>query len=188
MYLIFDTETTGLDPKKAQLLSLGAVEVHQETIRVDRSLELTAFAPHTEIRDQVAIHGITRQDLRQGVDEVEMMKHWFGFIGNAVLVAHHTAFDLAMLNQISQKLFRIKHKNISLDTAHLARRLEHGTTLPEYIKAEDYSLDRLCERYAILPEDRHTAAGDALITAQLLLKLLAKARKSSINTYGELIR
>lgn len=187
-FVVFDTETSGLEPQKAHLLSLGAVAVQHDSILVEESLEVTAYAPSTEISDHVAIHGITRRELESGVDEQEILRSWLSFIGNAVLVAHHAAFDLTIVNHLSKKHFGIKHKNEIIDTAHLAKRLEHGTRLNEYIRHEDYSLDLLCERYDIRPDDRHTAAGDAYITAKLLLKLLSQARKAGIKTYGALLR
>lgn len=187
-FVVFDTETSGLDPQKAQLLSLGAVKVRQRSVLVEQSLEMTVFAPTSDIQDNVAIHGITQRELRDGLGEETILQHWLAFIGNAVLVAHHAAFDLAMMNQLCRKYYGIRLKNTVLDTAHLAKRLEHGTQLQEYIRPEDYSLDKLCERYGISPDDRHTAAGDAFITAQLLLKLLAYARKKGIRSYGELLR
>jgi len=187
-FVVLDTETNGMDPARAKLLSLGAVVVQDTSILPSQSLEFTAYAPSVEVSEQVAIHGITRRSLQYGLKEEMILQQWLDFIGNAVLVAHHAAFDLAILNRICQAHFDFKLKNPVLDTAHLAKRLEHGTQLKEYIRPEDYSLDRLCERYSIRPDDRHTAAGDAYITAQLLLKLLAKARKSGIRTYSELMR
>jgi DNA polymerase III subunit epsilon len=186
-FVVFDTETSGLEPKKARLLALGAVVVQHNSLPVQESLEVTAYTPSTEISDHVAIHGITRRALESGMDEKEILRSWFSFIGNAVLVAHHAAFDLAMINQLSKKHFGIKLNNETIDTAHLAKRLEQGTQLNEYIRHEDYSLDRLCERYNIRPHDRHTAAGDAYITAKLLLKLLSKAKKAGIRTCGALL-
>ena len=187
-FVVFDTETSGLDPHKAHLLSLGAVAVHQQSILIGHSLEMTAFAPGSEIQDNVAIHGITRRELQEGADEAVILEKWLSFIGNSILVAHHVAFDLAIMNRLCKRYYGIKIKNTVLDTAHLARRLEQGTQLDEYIKPEEYSLDLLCERYGIRPDDRHTAAGDAYITAQLLLKLLAQARKKGIRTYSDLLR
>lgn len=58
---------------------------------------------------------------------------------------------------------------------------------PHAIASQDYSLDKLCERYGISLDDRHTAAGDALLTAQLLIKLLKVADKKGIKTFGDLM-
>jgi DNA polymerase III subunit epsilon len=58
---------------------------------------------------------------------------------------------------------------------------------PRTVVNEAYSLDRLCEKYQIELDDRHTAPGDAFLTAQLLLKLLKLAEKKGIKTFGELI-
>jgi DNA polymerase-3 subunit epsilon len=72
---------------------------------------------------------------------------------------------------------------------NLAIRLEHGPHADRtQIKREDYTLDALCARYGIIPEDRHTAAGDAFLTAQVLLKLLALAKQKGIKDFGQLMR
>jgi len=187
-FVVFDTETSGLDPKQARLLSLGAVVVQGGTLHVHQSLEMTAYAPQTKVHEHVAIHGLTQRELQAGESEAYILENWLAFIRRAVLVAHHAAFDMAVMNRLCKQHYGIKLKNQTLDTAYLAKRLEHGTQLNEYIRPEEYSLDLLCERYDIRPDDRHTAAGDAFITAKLLLKLLAKARQSGITTLGELVR
>jgi DNA polymerase-3 subunit epsilon len=62
--------------------------------------------------------------------------------------------------------------NRCIDTAHLAIRCDHPGPSAEMISYASYSLDALAQRFQIRSSDRHTAWGDSLITAQLLLKLL----------------
>ena len=82
-----------------------------------------------------------------------------------------------------------KIPNPMIDTMSLAIRLEHGPHADRnQVNPEHYGLDALCDRYGILAEDRHTAAGDAFLTAQLFLKLLKLAASKGIQNYGELIR
>ncbi|MFP4091832.1 MAG: PolC-type DNA polymerase III [Cyclobacteriaceae bacterium] len=187
-FVVIDTETNGLDPKKAELLSFGGIGVQASGIRVADSLEMTALAPEALLSEDVAVHGLMRKDVQQGLASDQLVKKLISFIDRSVLVAHHAAFDLAILNATIKKHYHFKIKNPVLDTAYLAKRLEHGVALNEFVKAEDYSLDKLCERYGIAKDDRHTAAGDALITAELLLVLLSQAQKSGIHTFSELLK
>ena len=58
--------------------------------------------------------------------------------------------------------------------------------LPENTRIEGFSLDHLCQRFGVVPHDRHTAAGDAFITAQVFQRLLRLARKAGRDTLGAL--
>ena len=92
------------------------------------------------------------------------------FIGDSVLVAHHIAFDAAMINQLL-KCFKLpKLKNKLIDTADIYRMQLGKGQLP-------VSLDTLCSELHVPAHDRHTALGDAVITAQIFQKLIAKIRK-----------
>jgi DNA polymerase-3 subunit epsilon len=103
-------------------------------------------------------------------------------------VGHHIGFDLEILKNFLKPFGITQLKNPVIDTYHLAVRLEHGP-LHELssIRKEEYSLDALCKRYHLSLDDRHTAAGDAFLTAQLFLKLLAKAQSKGINTFQSLL-
>jgi DNA polymerase III subunit epsilon len=111
------------------------------------------------------------------------------YFGNSVLVAHHIGFDLEMIQKACKPFGMEKLPNPKIDTMSLAIRLELGPHANRsQINPQQYSLDALCERYQIRTEDRHTAAGDAFLTAQLFLKLLRLASAKGINNFGQLIR
>lgn len=76
--------------------------------------------------------------------------------------------------------------NRCIDTARMAVRLEHPNKNPEEINWKEYSLDALCDRYNIRRTARHTAAGDAYITAQLFLKLLSRIDEKQTMTMASL--
>lgn len=189
-FVVFDTETTGLNPKKDLWLSLGAVVVQKRSIWVDRSLEFTLQHQDIDISEQVAIHGITQNFLAEGILEVDVLEHWLSFIENSVLVAHHATFDQQIINEALRRHFgqyKVRLRNPVLDTAQLAQRLDRFNTIPEAQNPAHYGLDHLCQRFGIALNDRHTAAGDALLTAQLLLKLLVQAEQRGIRTHRQLL-
>ncbi|MCB0644764.1 MAG: hypothetical protein KDC44_24130, partial [Phaeodactylibacter sp.] len=77
-------------------------------------------------------------------------------------------------------------QNRLVDTRDLAIRVEH-VIKPDIVKPGNYTLDSLCRRYQIPMSDRHTAAGDAYITAILLLKMLHRLKKRGIANFGQLL-
>ncbi|MCL7762877.1 3'-5' exonuclease [Polaribacter sp. Z014] len=171
-FVIFDTETTGLDIKKDRILSIGTIAVIDKTIKVSDNLEcyLTQDLFNTET---VKIHGILKQGTIHKVTEQEGIIQFLEHIKNAVLVAHHAAFDVAMINQALKRLNLPKLKNKVLDTGHLFVKSKLDTS------KKHFSLDELSLRFNIPQHDRHTASGDAFITAILFVKLLCVLKKKN---------
>jgi DNA polymerase-3 subunit epsilon len=184
-FLVLDTETTGLDTKKDQIISYGAVQVVHNRIRIATSREFY-LKPKFRNREAIKVHGLVQE--RPFVSREVLVRSFLEDAANKVLVGHHLGFDLAMLEKAGRSLGLGKIKNPGLDTYDLAVRLDLGRYYdPRAISGRDYSLDRLCERYGIGLDDRHTAAGDAFLTAQLLIKLLKLAAVKGIRSYGELM-
>jgi DNA polymerase III subunit epsilon len=168
-YVIFDTETTGLHPGSDVILSLGAVTVVNNHILVNEALELflkqDKFTPET-----VPIHGILQEGNIEKVVEAEAVIRFVEFIKDAVLVGHHIAFDVAMINQALKRLGAGKLKNEKMDTDALYRKWKG------WQDDQHTGLDELCKVFKIPKEDRHTALGDAYITAIVFLKLKQKLK------------
>jgi DNA polymerase-3 subunit epsilon len=184
-FVVFDTETTGLDTSKDYILSLAAITVQENQIVVNDRLELFIQQAYEARRASVVVHGILPGNAESAKQELEAIKAFLEFIGNAVLVAHHASFDIAMVNRALQRAVGRKLKNKVLDTAVLARRLTDGASL---VNKDYFSLDSLCKLYQIPASDRHTAPGDTFITAILLLKLLARLKKRGVQKLGSLLK
>lgn len=175
-FVVFDTETTGINPRKDRILSLGAFEILGNQIKLSNSLEV--YVEQELFNEEaVAIHGILRQNRnQQKITEEETIKRFLAFIGNAVLVGHHVGFDIALINYGLKRLGAPKLKNKFTDTGVLYKRSVHlvNITNPDKI----YSLDELSEELNISKNDRHKAMGDAFITALAFLKTLNRLRGS----------
>lgn len=185
-FVVLDTETSGLNPREDEVLSFGAIKIHQGSIRLDTAVE---FYPESfrEPGSAAAVHGLVgRPDTRSTRDFSDAV---LSFLGGGILVGHHVNFDLEMLLKVCRPFGLKAFPNPVLDTMNLAIRLDHGprSALHE-VPLKAYSLDALCERFHIPMDDRHTAGGDAFLTAQLLLKLLKEAEKKGIQTYQDLFR
>lgn len=184
-FVVFDTETTGLDPRKDRILSIGALRVQNWSIPLDNHLELLVQQQYEPDSANVEIHGILPGEPGERLTEEETTRQFVDYAGNSVLVGHHAAFDLKVLNQALKRLNTGPLQNEVLDTAQLARRL-HPTA--HFQNPGDYRLDRLCERFGVPLNDRHTAAGDAFLTAVLFLKILGRLEKRGLRHLKDLLR
>lgn len=185
-FVVLDTETTGLDPRYDHVLSFGAVKVKGYNIRVDTALEIYLEAPKRN-KDAVQVHGIL--DSNEVCPPTDFVRELLAYIGSDILVGHHIGFDLLMLVKTLKPFGFKKFHNPVIDTLHLSQRLEKG---PHYDitpgKPGEHSLDNLCQKYGIPLDDRHTAAGDAFLTAHLLMKLLKIAEQKGIKDFGSLVK
>ncbi|MCM4156874.1 3'-5' exonuclease [Gramella sp. AN32] len=182
-FVVFDTEATGFDFEKDRILSIGAVRVQNREIKISENfevyLEQERFNPET-----VKIHGIIQNEKFEKVEELEALKLFLAYIENSVLVAHHAGFDLKMVNKALKRHNLPKLKNKFLDTAYLYKKTRIATNFIDPNKM--YSLDDIAEDYNIEAIDRHTATGDAFITALIFMKLLGKIKskgKLPLRTY-----
>ena len=172
-FVAFDTETTGFNTKQDRILSIGAVSFSGKTIHVNNSLELyleqDVFKPET-----VKIHGLMKTKSQEKITELEAMKTFLTYIKNDVLIAHHANFDKNMVNEMLLRHGLGKLKNKFIDTGVLYKKAIH---IIYRDKDKIYSLDELAKELNVPVVDRHTATGDALITALLFLKILGRLDK-----------
>mgnify|MGYP001824392553 CR=1 FL=1 len=172
-FIAFDTETTGFDRIEDRILSIGAVSIIDNAIEVKKSFEIyleqDVFKP-----DSVKIHGLIKNSLLEKVSELDAIKAFLDYIKNDVLIAHHANFDKNMINEMLLRHGLGKLKNEFIDTGVLYKKSKH-IIYQENLK--HYSLDDLCEELNVPKADRHTASGDALITAIVFLKILSRLDK-----------
>jgi DNA polymerase III subunit epsilon len=166
-FVVFDCETTGLDYKSDSILSIGAVAIENNQIIVGDFMEVFLIQDNFKVAS-VPIHGILKEGKEEKIVEAEGIIRFLEFIKEATLVGHHVDFDIEMINQGLTRLGVGKLKNEFMDTEVMYQKLN-------YLSQEQHSsLDELCDIYKIRKSDRHTASGDAFLTAQLFLKLKKK--------------
>lgn len=171
-FVALDTETTGFDYDNDRILCIGAVAIKGNRILVSDSFEVY-LKQNVFNKETVKIHGIRRNGTEVKVSEEEALIQFLAYLDDAVIVAHHTNFDVTMINRALERLNVGPLISKQLDTNYIHKKI----FCPNNFK-KVFTLDELCERYSIKMHDRHTASGDALLTAQLFLKLLAKFKKN----------
>jgi DNA polymerase-3 subunit epsilon len=184
-FWVMDTETTGLNPKLDELLSIAGIPMENFTLSIAGSYECLLAQERPPGRDSIPIHGIL-PDTQQPTRSLEMiLPTLLERINNRIIVGHHIRFDIQMLNKSIKAIIGDHLKNESLDTAELARRL---SPFRENTKDKGLSLDELCRYYGLKRHGRHTAAGDSFLTARILCAQLKALEKQGVRTRKDLFR
>lgn len=185
-FIVFDTETTGLNPKKDFILSIGAVPVFNSEIVIEESFDRLIKFEMQAVKETVAVHGIMPSESLNGEKEKIVFENFLSYIKDSILVAHHADFDITIINSTLDRLYGIRLYNRYIDTINLAQRIE--SIYNHEISASKFNLDELCSKYGISTEERHTAVGDAYITAQLFMKFLKKYKSRGSDKVADLFR
>lgn len=163
--IVFDTETTGLDPDSGhRIVELAGVEllnhiptgiVFHRYINPERDVPPEAFAVHGLSADFLSAHAV----FAAAADD------FLAFIADATLVIHNAEFDLKFVNAELARLARPKLATAYIDTLLMARKRFPGAPA---------SLDMLCRRYGIdlSARDKHSAVLDCQLLAKVYLELI----------------
>lgn len=178
-YVVFDTETTGLQPSQGdELLSIGAVHVVNGRILTGETFE-RLINPERDIPPlSTRFHGITAGVVAGKPPARIVLPQFRAFAGDAVLIAYNIAFDMAFLTK-RQDEAGVVFDNPVLDALLLA--IHVFPDLP------DPSLSSMASFLEIQVEGRHTALGDALMTAAVWVRLIEGLEKKGVTTFGEAV-
>jgi DNA polymerase-3 subunit epsilon len=165
-----DTETTGLNVRRDRLLSVGAVHLHGGQIYPAETFD-RLVNPATRIPPvSTAIHGITDAMVVEAPDYPAVAADLARFCGERVWIGHNIGFDAAILRREAKLAGISWTEPVMLDTLRLYAALRP--------RAPDVELDAVAAELGVDVIGRHTALGDALVTAEVyrrLLPLLAAA-------------
>ncbi|MEO6177724.1 MAG: 3'-5' exonuclease [Flavobacterium circumlabens] len=178
-FVVLDTETTGFDYETDRILCIGALVLQNGVISIQDSFEIYIEQDHYD-KATAQIHGILKAFVVQRPTELEALQQFLSFLGDSVIIAHHTIFDMTMINKALERNRLPLLTNKRLDTAILYKKTLIKSHLFE--RKDHYTLDDLADKFDISKKDRHTALGDAYITAIAFLKIVKKLKeKKAIN-------
>ena len=103
-----------------------------------------------------------------------------------MIVGHHIGHDIATIDAACERHWGVRLMNRSLDTMDLTLHLERDGAFAGRPPIRHFTLDALCTLFGVIPHDRHTATGDAFITAQVFLRLVRLASRSGRGTLARI--
>jgi DNA polymerase III subunit epsilon len=176
-YTVFDTETTGLEPSTGdQILQIGATRIVAGKLRREDCFE-QLVNPQRDIPEAgIPIHGIRPEMVVDAPVIAAVLPAFHAFAQDTVLVAHNAAFDMRFL-ELQQAGAGVVFDQPVLDTLLLS-----AVVHPQQ---ESHRLEAIAERFGVPVLGRHTALGDAMVTAEIFLKLIPLLAERGIHTLGQ---
>ncbi|UFH58055.1 3'-5' exonuclease [Sulfurovum mangrovi] len=166
--VVFDCETTGLDPKRDEIISIGAVKVKKNKILTDEAIHLYIEQKRDISAKSITVHKIRNCDLEGAVTVEEAVERFLYYIGNRKLAGYYLEFDVAMINKYTKKMLGITLPNRQVEVSALyydkkLKRIPQGNI--------DLRFDTILKDLSLPRLKAHNALNDAVMTAMMYLKL-----------------
>ena len=166
--VVFDTETTGLKPKKDEILSIGAVIIKGDQILTSQTFEVF-LKPSKKISEKsITIHNIRPCDLEDAQEPHEGIDAFLHFIGSRTLIGYYLEFDVEMINKYIKPWLGISLPNRQIEVSALYFDKKINLIPQGNI---DLRFDTIMRNLNIPNMGQHNAVNDAIMTAMIYLKL-----------------
>ena len=176
-YTVFDTETTGLQPSAGdEIIQIGATRIVAGKLRREEAYEQLVDPERDIPAEGIAIHGIEAAMVRGAPTIDTVLPAFAAYAQDTVLVAHNAAFDMRFL-ELKRERTGIAFDQPVLDTLLLSAVVHPAQA--------SHRLEAIAERLGVPVLGRHTALGDAMVTAEVFLKLIPLLAERGIHTLGQ---
>ncbi len=167
--VVLDTETTGLDPKKDAILSVGAVIVRAGRIRMNQSFERFVRPPGDISEASIKIHHLRACDMADAEEIEPVIYDLLDFIGNRPIVGYYIGFDHAILSRYVRQMIGVTLPNATIELSAMYYRRYRRKSAYEQV---DLKFDTIMEALSLPRLGKHDALNDAIMSALIYLKLL----------------
>lgn len=185
-FAVIDLEATGLDTAKDKIISFGFIPLRNFEIWPGKSFQCYIKQDYFD-KETVPIHGILKDDIKDGLSEEDFLKSILPRLSGKVIVGHHVGYDIAMINQALQRHYDTELINPIIDTGVLYKKAYPSKFIYNKYQSPMPSLDEIAMEFDIQTRDRHSAMGDALTTAFIFMKLWRTAEENQDYTLKDLL-
>lgn len=190
-FVVLDTELTGLEVKKDEIVSIGAVRIREMRIDIKDSFYF-CVCPSKEVPKQsTLIHRITPSQASKAPPLEEGLLALLDYCGNSLIIGHNINLDMKIINRALEERFGGRLYNLCIDTMRLARVYQDRQWVGslECCNTEiSYNLKKLSQEYNLPLFEEHNALTDALQTAYLFLFLIHKMQDATSWNLKDLCR
>ena len=188
-YAVLDLETTGLSTETDRVVSVAAVRVQKGQILLGGSFTELVNPGRNIPAESIKIHGIKPDQVTHARHASAVFQDFLDWLGSDILVAHYAEFDLHFTNFTMQRLYGFNLQNLVIDLVRMCQ----GVVLPSdpygiNRNRRKCGLDDLVDRFGLSGAERHTAAGDALVSALIFQRMLAQLEQMSQGRLKDLIK
>lgn len=167
-YVSLDCETSGLNPKKDEILSIGAVIIKDNKILMRNTFNIF-LKPSKKINEEsIKIHHIRPIDLENALEPQIAIYQLLDFIGSRPIVGYYIKFDVAIISRYTKKFIGIKLLNQTIEVSSLYYDIKRKNINYNFV---DLRFDTILKNLNIPVLGKHDALNDALMTAMIFLKL-----------------
>lgn len=167
-YVSIDCETTGLDTKKDEILSIGAVRIKNNTLLTSESLHLWVRPEGTISAESIKVHHLRHCDLQDAMPLSEALERLLYFIGSRPLVGYYLEFDTAMIGRVVKPLLGISLPNPQIEVSALYHDYKVEPIPQGFI---DLRFDTILKDLGLPLLGKHSALNDAVMAALIFMKL-----------------
>ncbi len=190
-FVVLDTELTGLNKRRDEIISIGAVKV--ENLQIDLAATFHRYVRPLNMTpgEATLVHRITPEQLERAPRIGDVLPEFVKFCGRSLLVGHFLSIDMHFLNQAARRELGSTLLNPGVDTMRLARGYRGKRHVHQFggVEHEDsYNLEDLCKDFGLPLFSPHDALEDAMQTAYLFLFLVHKLQQGGATTLRDLYR
>ncbi len=165
-YVVLNTETTGLNPKKDVILSFGSIGIVNDVIKIGDTFEVVILQYKYLHENSLSNEFLIESNLPK-LAEPQAITALIEFIGNSFLIGHKIHFDIEMINEVLEKMECGKLKNEALDVEIMHQKLLDVTN-------KSFSLKEIVNYYKIPLSEKSSVSEEAYSIALLFLKLKSR--------------
>jgi len=174
-----DCETTGLDQRQDDIVTVAAVHIRGARILAGGRFEAMVKPDARMKKEAIKVHRLREGDVAGGRTMEQVLPELLHFIGSRPLVGYYLKFDVAMINKHARRLIGIELPNRRIEVSGLYYERKYGDAPPGV--AVDLTFAAILADLGLPILDQHDAFSDALMTAMMYVALAdLKARNIRI--------